>query len=93
MRHLRPVIALVLSSLSFAAAANSLRVIEGQADLPGYQQALLGKGEWFQRAVNVCTEREFCAKPIIMRMTVGTDGRASDCQLIDTDIKDAQTAG
>lgn len=93
MRHLRPVIALVLASLSFAAAANSLRVIEGQADLPGYQQALLKQGEWFQRAANVCTEREYCEKPVIMHMKVGTDGRASECRLIDSDIKDAQTAG
>ncbi|MDF3031951.1 MAG: hypothetical protein K0R03_2509 [Moraxellaceae bacterium] len=89
----RILLALVLVASAASATAAALRIVEGEADVQGYEQALAKQGQWFQRAINVCVEREYCEKPVVMQMKVDTDGRARDCQLVNSDIKDAQTAG
>ncbi|MES2917984.1 MAG: hypothetical protein V4729_05120 [Pseudomonadota bacterium] len=87
----RALTAVFLALLAGAAGAGVV-VVEGGVAAAAYDAALAQRMAWFQRAVNVCTADEACDKPVVMRIAIAATGKVSDCRLIETDIRNPQTA-
>lgn len=82
---------LLLALLPLPAQADSVQIVAGTADANAYQEAIDAQGQWFQRAVNVCVQADYCRRPLTLRLDVGTDGRALACAVTDSDIRNAAT--
>lgn len=82
----------VLAVFSSAAAADSLQILEGQADANAYIAALSKQAEWMQRAFNICNERELCRAPLQIQFRVSPTGKVSQCTIKKSDITHPETA-
>lgn len=78
--------------LSLTGHAGAVVVIEGSVQPAPYEAALAQRGDWFQRAVNICGSQKDCKRAVVMRFTVAPEGKVADCRLLDSDIRNPQTA-
>lgn len=73
-------------------AKPGLEMLEGSATPAHIAESLLEKKPWFSRAFNVCIDRDYCHRPVILDVSVAADGNVVACKLVDSDIRHTPTA-
>lgn len=90
--NVKSLLPLLLSALSSQVWAWDVTVLEGDIEASMVKQAVDAQRDWYTRAINVCIDHEYCNKPVVMDFRIDDNGKASECALIDSDIRRPEVA-